>query len=49
MKEKNGLNQCSIPIHTRVFQNLDKAVDKVIVDDRVHVKNFKYFNKYRVF
>lgn len=36
-----------IPIHTRGFQNLDKIVDKVIVDDRNHVKNFKYFNEFK--
>lgn len=36
-----------IPIHTRGFQNLDREVDKVIVDDRGHVKNFKYFNEFK--
>lgn len=36
-----------IPIHTRGFQNLDRVVDKVIVDDRGHVKNFKYFNEFK--
>lgn len=36
-----------IPIHTRGFQNLDRVVDKVIVDDKNHVKNFKYFNEFK--
>jgi ornithine cyclodeaminase/alanine dehydrogenase len=36
-----------IPIHTRGFQNCDLFFDKVVVDDIEHVKNFKYFTKFK--
>lgn len=36
-----------IPIHTKGFQNLDTIADKIIVDDKEHVKNFKYFNEFK--
>lgn len=36
-----------IPIHTMGFQNCDLFFDKVIIDDYDHVKNFKYFNKFK--
>ncbi len=38
-----------IPIHTRGFSNCDLFFDKIYADDREHVKNFKYFNKYKKF
>lgn len=36
-----------IPIHTLGFQNCDLFFDKFIVDDIGHVKNFKYFDKFK--
>ncbi len=36
-----------IPVHTRGFQNCDLFFDKVFVDDIGHVKNFKYFDKFK--
>jgi ornithine cyclodeaminase/alanine dehydrogenase-like protein (mu-crystallin family) len=36
-----------IPVHTRGFQNCDLFFDKIFVDDIGHVKDFKYFNKFK--
>ncbi len=36
-----------IPVHTLGFQNCDLFFDKVFVDDIGHVKDFKYFNKFK--
>lgn len=36
-----------VPVHTRGFQNCDLFFDKVIVDDFEHVKDFKYYDKFR--
>lgn len=36
-----------IPVHTRGFQNCDLFFDKVFVDDIGHVKDFKYYNRFR--
>ena len=38
-----------VPVHTRGFQNCDLVFDKVFADDRAHVENFKYFNRFRRF
>ncbi|MCM1295362.1 MAG: ornithine cyclodeaminase [Muribaculaceae bacterium] len=38
-----------IPIHTRGFTNCDLFFDKVFADDFNHVKNFKYFEKFKSF
>nr|WP_296008720.1 ornithine cyclodeaminase [uncultured Blautia sp.] len=38
-----------VPIHTRGFTNCDLFFDKVFADDRGHVQNFKYFNKFKSF
>lgn len=38
-----------IPVHTRGFQNCDLFFDKVFADDTDHVRNFKYFNRFRKF
>lgn len=38
-----------IPIHTRGFQNCDLFFDKVFADDREHVSNFKYFDRFLKF
>ena len=38
-----------IPIHTRWFQNCDLFFDKIFADDVEHVKDFKYFNKFKSF
>jgi alanine dehydrogenase len=38
-----------VPVHTRGFQNCDLFFDKVFADDTGHVKDFKYFNKFRNF
>lgn len=36
-----------IPVHTRGFQNCDLFFDKVFVDDIGHVKDFKYYDKFK--
>ena len=36
-----------IPIHTRGFMNCDLVFDKIFVDDYDHVRNFKYFDKFK--
>ena len=36
-----------VPVHTRGFQNCDLFFDKVFADDTGHVKEFKYFDKFR--
>lgn len=36
-----------VPVHTLGFQNCDLFFDKFIVDDIGHVKEFKYFNKFK--
>lgn len=36
-----------VPVHTRGFQNCDLFFDKVFADDTGHVKEFKYFNKFK--
>jgi alanine dehydrogenase len=36
-----------IPVHTRGFQNCDLFFDKVFVDDIGHVKDFKYFDRFK--
>lgn len=38
-----------VPIHTRGFGNCDLEFDKIFADDEGHVKNFKYFNKFKFF
>jgi ornithine cyclodeaminase/alanine dehydrogenase len=38
-----------IPIHTRGFQNCDLFFDKVFADDTEHVRDFKYFNRFKSF
>lgn len=38
-----------IPVHTRGFMNCDLFFDKVFADDTNHVKEFKYFNRFRKF
>ncbi len=38
-----------IPVHTRGFQNCDLFFDKVFGDDTGHIRNFKYFNRFRQF
>ena len=38
-----------IPIHTRGFQNCDLFFDKVFADDIEHVRDFKYFNRFKSF
>lgn len=38
-----------VPVHTRGFQNCDLFFDKVFADDEGHVKNFRYFNKFKKF
>ncbi|MFG6394299.1 MAG: ornithine cyclodeaminase [Lachnospiraceae bacterium] len=38
-----------IPIHTKGFTNCDLFFDKVFADDTNHVKEFRYFDKYRYF
>ena len=38
-----------VPIHTRGFQNCDLFFDKVFADDKAHVQNFKYFDRFRQF
>lgn len=38
-----------IPIHTLGFQNCDLFFDKVFADDEGHVRNFKYFDKFKSF
>lgn len=38
-----------VPVHTRGFQNCDLFFDKVFGDDYDHVKDFKYFNRFKSF
>ncbi len=38
-----------VPIHTLGFTNCDLFFDKVFADDYGHVKNFKYFDKFKSF
>lgn len=38
-----------VPVHTRGFQNCDLFFDKVYADDTNHVKDFKYFEKFKQF
>ena len=38
-----------VPVHTRGFQNCDLFFDKVFADDRNHVCEFKYFNRFKRF
>ena len=38
-----------VPVHTRGFQNCDLFFDKVFADDRDHVCEFKYFNRFKRF
>lgn len=38
-----------LPIHTRGFQNCDLFFDKVFADDTAHVREFKYFDRFRQF
>lgn len=38
-----------VPIHTRGFQNCDLFFDKVFADDTGHVRNFKYFDRFKQF
>lgn len=38
-----------VPIHTLGFTNCDLFFDKVFADDRDHVSNFKYFDKFKSF
>lgn len=36
-----------IPVHTRGFQNCDTEFDKVFADDIGHIKDFRYFNRFK--
>ena len=36
-----------VPVHTMGFQNCDLFFDRVIVDDKGHVENFKNYNKFK--
>lgn len=36
-----------IPVHSMGFQNCDLFFDKVFVDDIAHVRDFKYFEKFK--
>ncbi len=38
-----------VPVHTRGFQNCDSVFDKVVADDRGHVKGFKYYESFKNF
>lgn len=38
-----------VPIHTRGFMNCDLFFDKIFADDTAHVKDFKYFNQFKMF
>ena len=38
-----------IPVHTRGFQNCDLFFDRVICDDKGHVSNFRYYDRFRNF
>lgn len=38
-----------VPVHTRGFQNCDLFFDKVVADDKGHVKDFKYFDQFKHF
>ena len=38
-----------VPVPTRGFQNRELVFDRVFADDRAHVENFKYFNRFRRF
>lgn len=38
-----------IPVHTRVFQNCDLFFDKVFGDDEGHIKDFKFFSRFKYF
>lgn len=38
-----------VPIHTLGFTNCDLFFDKVFADDRDHVSNFRYFDKFKSF
>lgn len=38
-----------VPVHTRGFQNCDTIFDKVFGDDTDHVRDFKYFSRFRKF
>lgn len=36
-----------VPVHTRGFMNCDAAFDRIFVDDYAHVKNFRYYDRFR--
>ena len=36
-----------VPVHTRGFQNCDIFFDKIFADDTNHVKEFKYFSRFK--
>lgn len=36
-----------VPVHTRGFQNCDLFFDKVFADDTDHVRDFRYFNRFK--
>ncbi len=38
-----------VPVHTRGFQNCDLFFDKVYADDTEHVRQFRYFDRFRRF
>lgn len=38
-----------IPVHTRGFQNCDLFFDKVFGDDEGHIKDFKFFSRFKYF
>jgi len=38
-----------VPIHTQGFQNCDLFFDKIFADDKSHVREFKYFDKFKSF
>lgn len=38
-----------VPVHTLEFTNCNLLFDRVFADDYGHVKNFKYFDKFKKF
>lgn len=36
-----------IPVHMRGFQECDRVFDKIVCDDRGHVKDFKYYSEFK--
>lgn len=36
-----------VPVHMRGFQECDRFFDKIVCDDRSHVKDFKYYSEFK--